>query len=245
MNRYLTTTVRLLMDNLLPPLIRDSRWFMYPFYLLAYRGRSLNAAMNFKRNVYGFSREDYVEFYSSLDSISRNRETDLNGLCMRRVLETLDPTDQSVLDVGCGNGYLLKCIHERFPELTLAGCDVKKPVDTSFFEFVSCDVARLPFADKSFDVVSCCHTLEHLLELPRAWEELKRVARRELAIVVPRQRYYYYTLDEHVNFFPDEASLVRGLELNHEDYVALSLWGDWFIRVRLNGRDADSPNGAS
>jgi SAM-dependent methyltransferase len=40
------------------------------------------------------------------------------------------------------------------------------------------DVMRLPFADKSFDVVICAHVLEHVPDPSAAISELERVARR-------------------------------------------------------------------
>ena len=37
------------------------------------------------------------------------------------------------------------------------------------------DVAQLPFRDDSFDTVTCCETIEHVLDPPRAARELARV----------------------------------------------------------------------
>ncbi|MDZ7363780.1 MAG: class I SAM-dependent methyltransferase [candidate division KSB1 bacterium] len=36
---------------------------------------------------------------------------------------------------------------------------------------------NMPFSDKTFDYVTCCHTLEHVKDLDKAVAELKRVAR--------------------------------------------------------------------
>ena len=49
-------------------------------------------------------------------------------------------------------------------------------------------------------MVTCHHTIEHIPNLAPAIAELKRISRKQVMIVTPRQRYYYYTLDEHVNF---------------------------------------------
>lgn len=66
------------MDECLPPIIRDSRWFMYVFYFLAYRGRNISQVMQFKRRVKSMSDKEYTEFYASLSSISVNRAADIN-----------------------------------------------------------------------------------------------------------------------------------------------------------------------
>ena len=90
-------------------------------------------------------------------------------------------------------------------------------------------IESLPFADDSFDVVTCSHTLEHILEPGRAVAELKRVARRLLFVVVPCQRYFYYTLDEHVNFYPHRHLLQA--ELDAFDADCRKLHGDWLVRI--------------
>ena len=41
------------MDELIPPIIRDSRWFMFPIYWFAYRGKLVKEAMEFKSRIAG------------------------------------------------------------------------------------------------------------------------------------------------------------------------------------------------
>jgi len=55
--------------------------------------------------------------------------------------------------------------------------------------------------------VTCCHVLEHVQDAEAAVRELRRVARRRLVVVVPRQREYRYTFDLHLRFFPYPSSL--------------------------------------
>ena len=47
------------------------------------------------------------------------------------------------------------------------------------------DVERLPFPDKSFDVVICCETLEHVPNPVGALNELARVCRGRLFVTIP------------------------------------------------------------
>jgi len=231
MNRVYTNAIRFFLDECLPPLLRDSRLLMYPLYWLAYGGKNISYMMDFKRRVRTLSRRDYVAFYRSLDSFSRRRATDLSGPCVRRILDSVLPSDRSFLDVGCGNGYLLRAVHARRDDMWTVGCDVSPPNNLADIEFVCAELGHLPFADRSFDTVSCCHTLEHALDLVGSWRELERVARRQILVVVPRQRYYYYSLDEHVHFFPDDASVVQAFGLTGRRFELSSVWGDWFLRV--------------
>lgn len=84
---------------------------------------------------------------------------------------------------------------------------------------------HLPFADAAFDTVVCAHTLEHVPRVHEASAELRRVARKRLIVVVPRQRYYRYTLDYHVHFFPSAAQLAALLDCARSEIRLVD--GDW------------------
>jgi ubiquinone/menaquinone biosynthesis C-methylase UbiE len=225
MNRSITNVIRFFMDECLPPLIRDSKYFMYPFYYFAYRGRNINQAMHFKSLVYKFTPDEYESFYVNLNTISRNRITDMNMPSVEFIKNNIDPSAQTLVDIGCGNGYLLKQIKKDHPGLQLTGTDIKKIGDHEEFAFKKGNIEALPFADKSIDIVTCCHTLEHILNPSKAIEELKRITKKQLFIVVPRQRYFYYTLDEHVNFFPLKENLTSLIDI--EKHRCEKVWGDW------------------
>jgi hypothetical protein len=59
--------------------------------------------------------------------------------------------------------------------------------------------------------VTCFHTLEHTRDLRAAIAELKRVARRQLIVIVPRQRSFFYTLDLHLQFFETPEALAEAM----------------------------------
>lgn len=224
MNRQLTNAIRYLMDEWLPPVLRDSRWFMYPLYWLAYGGKNIAQTMDFKRLVHAWSPEEYRDFYGGLDSISRNRATDLNEATIQAMLSALPKGPGRLLDVGCGRGYFLGRVREVRPDLELVGCDVVDKSDGSF-RFETAFIERLPFPDQSFDIVTCSHTLEHITSPQAAVKELKRVAKQVLFVVVPRQRYYFYTLDEHVNFYPHRHLLMN--EMGEPSARCEDIQGDW------------------
>jgi SAM-dependent methyltransferase len=221
------------MDECLPPLIRDNQYFMYPFYCFAYRGQNIRETMAFKTRVYEFSADEYQQFYAGLNSISRNRLTDLNAACIEHILGLLSGNTHTLLDVGCGSGYLLRQIHARYPDMTLTGADII-PQQASFpFTYCQSDILALQPQAAPFDVVTCCHTLEHILALPEAVAHLRQLCSRFLVVVVPCQRYFYYTLDEHVHFFTHEQQLAPMLGLTTEDIVAChKLNGDWLLVIK-------------
>jgi SAM-dependent methyltransferase len=204
---------------------------MYPFYWVAFRGRNIKQAMNFKELVYRFSPDEYRDFYANLDTISRNRLTDLNEPSVLAILRGIPKDTKSLLDVGCGRGYLLDRVRKERPDIELTGFDVVNKLAYEGLRAVTGNAEALPFEDKSFDVVTCSHTLEHLLEPTRAVAELKRVAKRVLYVAVPCQRYYFYTLDEHVNFYPQKEILLS--ELGIFDAECTKIRGDWLFRAEL------------
>jgi hypothetical protein len=231
MNRRLTNLIRFVMDECLPPLLRDNRYFMWPFFYLAYHGRQIAEVMEFKSRVLHFSTEQYRDFYAGLDSISRRRDTDLNRPCLDAIETVVDAEQpESVLDAGCGNGYLLSLLKRRNGQLKLSGADVVPPPSSFDFPHHQIELESLDSVVAPHDLVVCAHTLEHVRDLQKAMVVLRRLARRTLLIVVPCQRYYYFTLDEHLHFFPDRCSLVSQLGVAEPEIKACQkLAGDWLL----------------
>ncbi|MBI2720724.1 MAG: class I SAM-dependent methyltransferase [Bacteroidetes bacterium] len=225
MNRKLTNIIRFCMDELIPPVIRDTKVFMYPFYYFAYRGRNLKQVMEFKSKVYSYSEKDYSNFYNNLNSISRNRATDMNNACIDFIINNVDKSAKTVIDIGCGKGHLLSVLKNKHPQLEQFGFDIKNPEGNEPFKYVKGNIESLPFKDKQFDVVTCCHTIEHLIDLEQCIKELKRITKKQLFIVTPKQRYFYYTLDEHVNFFPFKEKLTSSIKVKNNTCEKLD--GDW------------------
>lgn len=67
--------------------------------------------------------------------------------------------------------------------------------------------------------------LEHIKDLQLALEELRRICKKRLIIVVPRQREYKYTFDLHINFFPYEYTFQK--LINNENAKILEIDHDW------------------
>ncbi len=216
------------MDEGLPAFIRDSRWFMYPFFWYWFKGKNLATYMDFKKLAWGLSETEFNRIYQELDCRATDRPTDLNDKCIRRMLDQLHPDAKNLLDVGCGRGHWLKQVGASGKELQLTGCDVFEEANMKQpFTFIQGSIYQLPFEDRSFDIVTCHHTIEHLPDLQKAISELKRVARKQLIIVTPRQRYYYYTLDLHLHFFPEKEYIRQITGLPYADCVDCD--GDWCL----------------
>jgi ubiquinone/menaquinone biosynthesis C-methylase UbiE len=113
-------------------------------------------------------------FFDSLDSM-------LTGL-----------TPRTVVEVGAGEGRVTERLVERFPDATVIGLDL---VDDDlagdwaelgvpmFFG----DATRLPFADRSIDLIVGLEVLEHIPDPGRALREIARVCAATVVFSVPRE----------------------------------------------------------
>ncbi len=232
MNRSITNAIRHVMDNWLPPAIRDARWFMYPFFYIWFKGKNIKLYMDFKDVAYDLTEEEFTEIYRNIDSLAYDRPTDMNMPSIKYLVENIDKSAKTLLDVGCGRGFLLNYIGDH-TNLATTGCDLYDEVATlKKAAYKRGTIYKLPFEDNAFDVVTCSHTIEHLRELPEAIAELKRVAKKQLFIVTPCQRYYFYTLDHHLNFYPIAAYLQK--EINIKTNTCVNIQGDWVYIGQLN-----------
>jgi SAM-dependent methyltransferase len=101
----------------------------------------------------------------------------------------------TVLDAGCGEGFVARVLERRLPEVAVTGCDVSRSAvrlaaaRQPAARFVVASLLALPFPDAAFDVVACIEVLEHLpAEQPQlALRELARVARRGVVVSVPHE----------------------------------------------------------
>ena len=224
MNRKLTNMIRFAMDEFLPPIIRDSYWFMYPIFFILYKGKNIKRKMNFKSLAYTLPENKLNELYKEVDVVSRNRQTDLAKSNIKYILDIIQD-GQSVLDAGCGKGYLLNRIKQVYPRCNLQGLDLDNHLEYEGIHFNRGTLTALPFPDSHFDIVICSHTIEHIIALDKAIAELVRVTKKRLIVVTPCQRYFYYTLDGHVNFFYKEEELLRHLPF--KSFVCKKLDMDW------------------
>src|SRR5690606_26405802 len=140
-------------------------------------------------------------------STNHNKHTTQNRLYRKHIeifldqlYEMLAKTEpKSVLDAGCGEGFVVDFLARRNPELKLVGVDLSDAAvayaNTHFGDkarFRTGSIYKLPFSDRSFDTVLCSEVLEHLDDPNRAVGELKRVARHHVIITVPHEPYFQW-----------------------------------------------------
>ena len=156
-------------------------------------------------------QKDYYDYYKLLANVHLKRDTDLNNRCISFILQ--QSIGNSILDIACGRGYLCRQLSQRMPNASVYGIDIAIPdiqySDLPNLRFIKGDIENIPFADSFFDTVICAHTIEHVLDIEKSLSELRRVTKKRLIIIVPKQREYKYTFDLHVRFFPYKTSLLK------------------------------------
>ena len=131
----------------------------------------------------------------------------------------------SLLDVGCAKGFMLHDLAELIPGITVKGVDISQyAIENAIADMKPhvqiANATKLPFPDKSFDVVISINTIHNLEreECGKALQEIERVSRDQSFITVDayrneeeKERMYAWNLtaktimsvDEWVQFFEE------------------------------------------
>lgn len=232
MRRETTNFIRFVLEDLLPPVVRDSRAFLF----LAKRvwGEHIENLADFRERSAMLTEEEYRDLYVAHPRI--HQQTDNSESCVAEIANNI--AGSTVCDVGCGTGYLLHRVAAKNPGLTrVTGVDfvIDPASQHEGIEFVEARVETLPFEDNTFDTVICTHVLEHLLEPREALAELRRVTAKRLIIVTPKEREYKYTFNPHFNFFPYKGSLLRVMVPLPQRFRCDLIGRDWYYQEEMDG----------
>ena len=138
--------------------------------------------------------------------------------------------ESSILDVGCGKGFMLNDFANALPDATLKGVDISEYAVANAMEimkpFITCGNAKeLPFEDQSFDLVVAINTIHNLPieECKQALREIQRVSRRDAFVTVDA-----YRTDE-------EKKRMDAWNLTALTYMHVDEWKKLFKEVGYEG----------
>jgi len=139
-------------------------------------------------------------------------------------------TQSSILDIGCAKGFMLHDFAQLIPGITVKGIDISHYAIENAIDDMKpyCEVAcatKLPFPDKSFDVVVSITTLHNLDRdnLAVALQEIERVKRK----------YSFITVDAYHN--DEERQRMDAWNLTAKTVMHVDEWKLFFHEVGYTG----------
>jgi SAM-dependent methyltransferase len=114
------------------------------------------------------------------------------------------PDAGSLLEVGCGTGFVLKGVSETRPRMRLAGSEIFS--DGLVFararlpgvDLYQMDARHIPF-EREFDVIGAFDVLEHVDEDDSVLRQMFRATRPDggILVTVPQHRFLWSAIDDH------------------------------------------------
>jgi ubiquinone/menaquinone biosynthesis C-methylase UbiE len=178
---------------------------------------------------------DSVKVYKQLKYTSNNRLVQyLNRVYLQNITRLVRRAQPArLLDVGCGEGVVLRHLDRHLQGVTAIGLDVdgtglRVAQSQNSVSLVQGSVYALPFASGSFDLVLCCEVLEHVERPGDALAELARVSGNRVLLSVPHEPIWCM------------SNMARGKYLRHFGNTTghIQHWTRWaflrFVRTRLD-----------
>ena len=139
-------------------------------------------------------------------------------------------SDSSVLDVGCGKGFMLYDLVKLLPGINIAGVDISNYAIENSVEIIKpflkvANAKSLPYEDKSFDVVISINTVHNLEEedLITSLKEIERVSKK----------FSFITVDAYNNDLEKERMFQWNLTA--KTIKSVPDWKEFFIKNNYNG----------
>ena len=138
--------------------------------------------------------------------------------------------NSSLLDVGCAKGFMLYDLMLKVPGIKLKGIDISQyAIDNSKMEVKSllkvANAKKLPFPDKSFDVVVSINTIHNLdkVDCALALKEISRVSKK----------HSFITVDAYRN--EKEKKEIFKWNLTAKTIMSVNEWKNFFEENGYNG----------
>lgn len=125
----------------------------------------------------------------------------------------------SVLDIGCGNGFLLWNLRNKFDNLyglELSSSmvkEAKKNLHDQKAEIYLANTEHLPFKDEFFDCIVLTDVIEHIADVWQVFQEIVRVLRYggQLITTTPNVAYFKRRITLLRGHFPVTSGYDEGL----------------------------------
>jgi ubiquinone/menaquinone biosynthesis C-methylase UbiE len=112
----------------------------------------------------------------------------------RMMVRNFRPGEERILDIGCGTSRFASRVLGRFPNAEIVGMDLccqmlrtsqgRQFKGRDRLSLVQGDSQKLPFADDSFDLVTCSHSFHHYPNQMHVVAEMHRVLRPDGRLMI-------------------------------------------------------------
>jgi SAM-dependent methyltransferase len=119
-------------------------------------------------------------------------------------MEKYCPNFKSLLEIGCGTGYVLSGISKNFPQRMLFGSEIfiaglgfaASRVPSA--KFMQMDARKIPF-ESEFDVIGAFDVLEHIKEDEQVLQQIYAALKPEglILLTVPQHAWLWSPVDEY------------------------------------------------
>lgn len=203
------------------------------------------------------SKFDYIDHYKKdaevfnyfgeYDNVTESERNRLN----QKIIRLINAHSKSILDVGCGNGWLSKKMqndHNNIISLDIAYINVKKTLmnqpHPNHFGIVA-DVFHLPFPNDTFDTIIASEVIEHTYDPKRFIDCLFQILKPggQLIISTPFNEKIPLSLCVHCNKpTPRSAHLHSFNEANIKEFIPskVRIWeteifsNQYLLKTRIN-----------
>ena len=127
MKRETSNKIRFILEELLPPIIRDSFFFTY---IIKKLHRSDPLHFDLKKVIFSSKKNIYKKYYSKPSKI--HSATDLSKKCIDKIHENIK--GKKILDVGCFDGELIKKLSKKVKYKKIIGIDILRNMPKSIKE---------------------------------------------------------------------------------------------------------------
>lgn len=150
---------------------------------------------------------DTSKFYDKKYYQNRKKTSQYGHKINKLVKAVIKYKPQTVLDVGCGHGFLVKKLTEL--GIYAKGLDFSKYAGSEIpYRFVQSSATNIPFENNTFDVVVSSDFFEHLPEedIDQVYSEMKRVGGQIIALIAfkPDKVRKNEEIDTHLTVKPRE-----------------------------------------
>lgn len=116
--------------------------------------------------------------------------------CISKYTSLLEDKTPTILDAGCGEGFIDVLLLKSLVNVNVVGLEfaeeairIAREMNPSI-QYLQGDITKMPFEDRSFDIVICTEVLEHLEKPDVALKELIRVAKKFVFVTVPHEPWF-------------------------------------------------------